>query len=309
VTTANALINKSLRMLGVLSSGEAPTAAEANDSLDSLNSIIDAYSANSMYYYSNLDEMFVLQGGQSYYCIGNDIVTISSLTYDIVTNLATATTNMPHSLETSNWVKISGAVQVEYNGVFKVTVSSSTVFVYGASPVITPATGLPVLTSADFYTVRPIRMLGAFLRGLDLVDEPLALITEQYWNNISDKLSLAGPGKIPTKLLYRPNYPFGQVILIPVPQGDVYLEIHLKTEKMIGAYSSLTFDQLLPPGFRRLLELSLAIDLAAEYGSRVPEQTVAVLKADLVSLIQTNLQSLQTSKIQTSGSNNPTALR
>ena len=70
--TAQDIINKSMRLLGLLASGEAPTAAEAQDSLYSLNSVIDSYSANPQYYFCTLAEQFTLVNGQNTYTIGND---------------------------------------------------------------------------------------------------------------------------------------------------------------------------------------------------------------------------------------------
>lgn len=219
--TAQELIYKSLRLLGVLASGEAPTAAEAQDSLYSLNSIIDSYSANPQFYYATLAEQFTTVNAQSTYTIGNE-------------------------------------------------------------PGVVPA--------ADFVTNRPIRIVGAFVR-ISNVDTPLALITEQYWTNITSK-ALAGT---PQKLLYRPDAPYGRILLYPTPNAAVSLFI--KSEKMIGAYASLVSTQYLPPGYQRLLELSLAMELAPEYGSKVAPESVSNLKMDLDSLIRTNIQKLPNSKI------------
>lgn len=218
---AQEIIYKSMRLLGVLASGEAPTAAEAQDSLYSLNSIIDSYSANPQFYFCTLAENFTTVNAQNTYTIGND-------------------------------------------------------------PDTTPA--------ADWVTNRPIRIVGAFVR-INNVDTPLGLITEQYWTNISNKATAGTP----TKLLYRPNTPYGQVLLYPTPNGAI--SIYLKSEKMIAKYATLVSTQYLPPGYQRLLELSLAMELAPEYGSRVSPEVVANLKNDLDSLIRTNIQKLPNSKI------------
>jgi hypothetical protein len=218
--TAQSIINKSLRLLGVLASGETTTASEAEDSLYSLNSIIDSFSANPQYYFCTQAEQFSLSNGQNTYTIGNDP---------------------------------------------------------DASP------------SANFVTSRPIRIVGAFVR-VSNVDTPLALITEQYWTNIANK-STSGT---PTKLLYRPNSPYGQILVYPTPNASIPLFI--KAEKMIGKYSTLVSTQYLPPGYQRLLELSLAMELAPEYGSQVKPEILANLRADLDSLIRTNIQPLPVNK-------------
>lgn len=218
--TAQSLINKSLRLLGVLASGETTTADEAQDSLYSLNSIIDSFSANPQYYFCTQAEQFALVNGQSTYTIGND-----------------------------------------------------------------PGTSPP----ANFVTTRPIRIVGAFVR-ISNVDTPLALITEQYYTNIANKAQAGTP----QKLLYRPDTPYGRILLYPTPNAAVPLFI--KAEKMIGQYVTLVTTQYLPPGYQRLLELSLAMELAPEYGSQVKPEIIANLRADLDSLIRTNIQPLPVNK-------------
>ena len=153
--TAQSLINKSLRLLGVLASGETTTADEAQDSLYSLNSIIDSFSANPQYYFCTQAEQFTLVNGQNTYTIGND-----------------------------------------------------------------PGTSPP----ANFVTTRPIRIVGAFVR-ISNVDTPLALITEQYYTNIANKAQAGTP----QKLLYRPDTPYGRILLYPTPNAAVPLFI--KAEK------------------------------------------------------------------------------
>lgn len=214
--TAQQIIYKSFRLLGVLASGEAPTAAEAQDSLYTLNSLIDSFSSNPEYYYYTNDETKALTATVGTYTIG---------------------------------------------------------------------------TGADINTTRPIRVVGAFIRtNATNVDSPVGLITEQFWNNIPDKTASG----VPTKLLYRPETPNGKILLYPVPTSG--LTLHLRLEKTLVAYSSLTSTQDLPPGYQRLLELSLAVDQAPEYGSRAAPETVAFLKQSLADIIRTNFQKLPSSK-------------
>ena len=293
-STAQQIIYKSLRLLGLLASGEAPTAAEAQDSLYSLNSLIDSFAANPQYYYTNLDETFNTRANQSIYAIGNTSLAVASLTS--VTTTATLTTVYPHNLSTGNYVTVSGATPSNYNVTAQITVVTPYQFTYTIVSVTgTPGTGTILVTSGDFNTVRPIRIIGAFVRsgsGATAMDTPIGLVTEQYWNNLPDKSATAS---IPTSLVYRPTYPFGEVLLYPTPTGAVSL--HLKTERTRSQYASLTDAQYIPPGYQRLLELALAVDLAPEYGSRAAPETVAYLKDDLANLMRNNMQKLSSSKI------------
>lgn len=293
--TAQQIIYKSLRLLGVLASGEAPTAAEAQDALYSLNSIIDAFSSNPQYYYTNLAEPFSIRVLQSNYAIGNSSMSISTLTS--VTTVATATTAAPHNLATGNYVTVSGATPVGYNVTAAITVTGTNTFTYTIVSVAgVAATGTLVYTSGDFNTTRPIRIVGAFTRsgsGSAAIDTPIGIVTEQFWNNIADKASQAATI---TTLVYRPTYPFGQVIVYPTPNSSSPV-MYLKTEKTIQPYNSLTDAEYIPPGYQRLLELMLAVDLAPEYGSRAAPDSVALLRTELASIMRTNMQKISSSKI------------
>lgn len=295
--TAQDIIYKSLRLLGVLASGEAPTAAEAQDSLYSLNSIIDSFASNPQFYYYSQDEKFTLTSAQRVYAMGNDTVTPASATS--TTTVATVTTSTPHGLETGDKLVFSGATPSLYNAsgaATSITVTSSTTFTYTVSGGGAAASVPPNYTSGDFVTSRPIRIVGAFIRTTATnVDTPMGVITEQYWNNISDKNSSTVTSTTPSKILYRPSMPFGQIFVYPTPSGTP--ELHIRSEKMIGSYSVLTSTQYLPPGYQRLLELSLAVELAPEYGSRAAPETVAYLKTSLDAIMRTNLGKVLSSKI------------
>lgn len=52
MATARDLINRSLRLIHVLDSGEDPTADEANDSLNALNAMLDSWSIPGLYIYT-----------------------------------------------------------------------------------------------------------------------------------------------------------------------------------------------------------------------------------------------------------------
>lgn len=287
IVTAQQIIYKSLRLLGVLASGEAPTAAEAQDSLYSLNSLIDSFSSNPQFYFYTSDETFSLVSGQSAYAIGDSVLDLV-LTSTTV-NVATATTLEPHGLETGNKLTITGLVATYSKTATSIVVTSPTTFTYVI--VGSPASSTGTAICADFAVSRPIRIVGAFTRASS-VDTSQGLITEQYWNAISDKLATAAA---PSKILYRPSAPFGQIIFYPVPSTTPVL--HLRAERMITQYTDLVDSQFLPPGYQRLLELSLAVELAPEYGSRASPETIAYLKTSLADVTRTNIQKLPASKI------------
>lgn len=70
MSTSRDLINSSLRLLGVLASGEAAGAAEATDGLASLNDLIDSWSTESLLIPNKVREVFPLISGQQTYTMG-----------------------------------------------------------------------------------------------------------------------------------------------------------------------------------------------------------------------------------------------
>lgn len=68
--SASQLIASSLRLLGVLASGESPSASEATDGLVSLNDLIDAWSTQSLLIPNIVADTLALVSGQQTYTMG-----------------------------------------------------------------------------------------------------------------------------------------------------------------------------------------------------------------------------------------------
>lgn len=270
MATAQAILTRSLRLLGVIESGNSPTAEELSDGLESLNAIIETWQTDDRAYFSQVDSTFTLTTGTGQYAIGDTVLTVSSITRASTT--ATATTETRHSLETGNRVTIAGCVQTDYNITAAVTVTGAYTFTYTvANSPATPATTLTSITAANanFNTARPVDLLGAFVRASN-VDYQLGIITERRWDTTPNKTTQAPQ---PTKILYRPGYPFGQLLLLPVPSAAGTL--HIKTRNCLQPYSAVTDDQPMPPGYFRALCLATAIDIAPEYGAKVTPEVLA----------------------------------
>ncbi len=290
MTTANSIINKAMRSIGVIAPGDAGTGAEYQDALESLNSIIDAWSVSPEFYFTELYEPFALTAARAGYIIGNTLVPIASLTS--VTTTASAVTSAPHQLETGDKVTISGATEANYNVTASVTVTGPKSYTYTITATTSPATGAPVFTSGDFLTARPIRILSAFTRAAG-IDSQIGIVTESYWSKIPSKSAAAA---IPVKLLYRPTYPFGRVMLYPVQSGTPTL--YITSEKIITAFPDLVTEMPLPPGYQKMLELALAVDLTAEYGAKVTETVATQVKESYAMVLKANREKFITSKLQ-----------
>lgn len=68
--TAQQLITSSLRLIGVLASGESPSASEAQDGLTALNNLIDSWSNENLMIFTKLREVFAFIANQRVYTMG-----------------------------------------------------------------------------------------------------------------------------------------------------------------------------------------------------------------------------------------------
>lgn len=97
--TSRDLIARSMRLIGVLASGETPSAPEANDAFKSLNAMLDNYSTQSLMVLSRVEEQFSLVVNQSQYQWGTGAPDFNS--------------PRPQKIENINWIQTSGTTTVQ----------------------------------------------------------------------------------------------------------------------------------------------------------------------------------------------------
>lgn len=68
--TAYDLIKGSMRLIGAIAPGETPTAMEANDGLDTLNDLLEAWSTENLSVWGSANDTFATVAGQAVYTIG-----------------------------------------------------------------------------------------------------------------------------------------------------------------------------------------------------------------------------------------------
>lgn len=277
MATAKSIIKRALRELGIYGAGDEPEPEDYIDALESLNDIIETWQTDERAFFAENDATFTITTGTGQYAVGDATVSISSITRTSTT--ATATCATKHGLETGNKATVAGAAQTDYNVTAAVTVVSPYIFTYTvANSPVTPATGTLTFTNANFNTARPVDLLGAFFRASN-ADTPLGIVTERYWDAIPAKATTAAT---PTKILYRPGIPFGQVLMYPVPSSAGVL--HIKTRNVLGSFATINTEQSMPPGYKRGLALATAIDVAPQYGAKVSQETILSLTATLKAL-------------------------
>lgn len=84
MTTAIDIISRAMRLLGVYSIGEAPSAEESADGLASLNSMLDSWAGQSLFIYAQSVDAIPLTSGQATYTVGPSGSTITTRPVEVL---------------------------------------------------------------------------------------------------------------------------------------------------------------------------------------------------------------------------------
>lgn len=84
MATAQTLINRSLRMLGVLASGETPSADDTADALTALNAMLDGWRNDRLMVYALTNQAVTLINGTATYTIGPTGGTVATSPVEVI---------------------------------------------------------------------------------------------------------------------------------------------------------------------------------------------------------------------------------
>lgn len=185
------LVSASLRKLGVLAAGEAPSYDDSEDGRIALNGLVDQYAAERLEIPSILRTTWNLVSGTQNYTVGTG-GTVNILRPMIITNVQYQDTALTPTLE-----------------------------------------------------------------------YPLDVFTDDAWNGIAQK-TITSPS--PTAAYYNPTFTsgFGTLTFWPVPTSST-LQGVLYTPQALVEFASLSTTVTVPPAYRRMLTMALALELAPEY--------------------------------------------
>lgn len=116
----------------------------------------------------------------------------------------------------------------------------------------------------NFNTSRPVDIEYASLELQNSdpkVETPIALLTSKQWSEIEVK-ELASD--IPDRLFANPTYPLLTINLYPKPSAAH--KLCLTTLKPLTAFTNLSNELSLAPGYKNLIKYNLAKRLCSEYG-------------------------------------------
>lgn len=261
-TTAEKLITGALKFINSYAPGESLDSADASDALDTLNDLLESWSTTPACVFFSQESIFTFTSGQYQYTVGNydagqfpgtvtngsPTITSATVPSDMVANGDLSGSGIP-----------GGTTILSFDsGAGTITMSQNATLSPGAQQIEYTIPG-------DFKMARPLRVRQSFTRittqasGLDY---PIKLIDQDTYNSIGYK---GIPAPWPVVMWYNPTYPLGTLSFYQSPSHGG--ELHLFTESILTAFSSLTQEVELPLGYRRAIRMALGGDLAPEYGA------------------------------------------
>jgi hypothetical protein len=157
--------------------------------------------------------------------------------------------------------------------------------------VSTGATTYTVGPAGDFNVARPDRIERAYFRSLQQAapnrpDYPLTVVTSmEDYSGIPLK-SIVG---FPQRVFLDTGFPLTTLYVWPIPTAGLY-EIHLLLKADLPGFTTLTQDINLPPEYQEAILYNLAVRLAATYKQPLDPVVVAIAKASLNTVRNSNVQ-------------------
>lgn len=152
--------------------------------------------------------------------------------------------------------------------------AESLIIPYNTTEALTLVVGKASYTigsAGDFNTVRPLRIINAFIRDANNDDHPVDVtMTEAEYNAIVEK----DADERPTKLYYDPQYSLGKIYFNYEPATAETL--YLISEKAITELAALSTTVSLPDFYKEVLVYNLAIRLAAEFDNQLLPEVVQI---------------------------------
>jgi len=133
-------------------------------------------------------------------------------------------------------------------------------------------------TSGNFNTVRPIQILGGYIRSSGF-DYDFDIVDRKRYNSFPAKTTAGRPEYIH----YKPSSLLGYIYCYPTP--DATDTLHLDSIKPFTEITVTSTTLTFPPGYNQFLKFALAQELEGEYGRELSaknSQRLIMMKAALV---------------------------
>lgn len=140
-------------------------------------------------------------------------------------------------------------------------------------------------TGGTFNTVRPTKIVNAFVRDSANADSPVKIIPQEQYARLVLKSS---GNTYPNAMYYDAAFVggLGTIYLYPAPIAS--LTLYINSWKQLQSFASLTTALALPPGYQRAIETNFAIESAPGLTNVSPE-LVKIAKESKAAIRSLNL--------------------
>lgn len=131
-------------------------------------------------------------------------------------------------------------------------------------------------TDGDIDDIRPIRIIigpgAAFLKDSNNNQYPVDVVPQDKWNEIWNLESTNS--NLPNTMFYDPQFPLGIINVNPVPNAD-NIFLFWNSYLQLTAFAALQTAVSLPPGYERMIQTNLALDLEPYFPTAVITPSLA----------------------------------
>lgn len=254
--TPRDIINRSLRSIGVLASGEIAPADEATEALELLNDMLGMWNNMRMIVPYTQEIVWTLTDNEQFYTIGPSGTVGNTFAGSIASEVLTVSSISLGNIAIGQYLSGSGVT----------TGTQVTGFLTGSGGTGTYKVSIEQTVSSTTITTyyqRPLQLTMAFVRvpqeGVNGLDFPVQILDVTAYENIGLK-GLQGPW--PQYLYYQPTFPNANITVWPIPGTG---EMHLFAAMQLAQFYSLSEEVELPPGYAAALRWGLAEQLIPFY--------------------------------------------
>ena len=260
--TAQQIITRAMRNMGVLGQEQTPNASEMQDGLESLNLMVKLWQADGINLWKMEEMILWLVEGQTKYTLGTDHAATTwvrtTLSADAALGAGSLTVSSIAGISTLDTIGIvldDGTLQWDtVNG----APTGSTVTLTGTLD--SAATSGNQVWAYTTKAARPLTVESPKRRDLVLQDIPIWRISRQGYFDTPNKTS---PGR-PVNLYYDPQLTGGEVHLWPAP--ETVNDTILMTVKMpVEDFDTLPINPDFPQEWLSALSWGLAEEMCLEY--------------------------------------------
>jgi hypothetical protein len=258
--------------------------------LQVFNDLIDSYSTDEGFVYTQVQNQFYWTSGKYQYTIGNPVGGTFSAT---ATSGSPTLTNVtvPSNLIVGG--SLSDTAAAIPTGATVISIGSNQVLMSANATQNATLDTVTYTTPGDFPIPRPIRVRNSFTRvttsaaaGLDYF---IDVISFDRYNEIGLKTV---PGPWPYVMAYQPTFPLGTLWVYPNPsiEGQVFLY----TDLILSDFTTLQQTFSLPQGYARAFKKLLALELCPVFGKTPSPLLVLQAKEAKALLKNVNLSPVTT---------------